>query len=211
MLLKKALNEAREITLDYKQNVFTVLFASDNYILPDKTQYVYKLEGFNEDWMKGSADVHRVTYTNLAPGTYVLKVRAVNSDRYTGTKESILKIIILPPFWMTPWAYIVYALLLLGILFIARNEILRRERNKFRIHQMEQEAQKNEEISQMKFRFFTNVSHELRTPLTLIISPLETMMKETIDRGHLDQIKMMHRICVAVIESCNQLLDFRKT
>jgi signal transduction histidine kinase/ligand-binding sensor domain-containing protein/DNA-binding response OmpR family regulator len=211
VLLKKALNEAREITLDYKQNVFTVLFASDNYILPDKTQYVYKLEGFNEDWMKGSADVHRVTYTNLAPGTYVLKVRAVNSDSYTGTKESTLKIIILPPFWMTPWAYIVYALLLLGILVIARNEILRRERNKFRIHQMEQEVQKNEEISQMKFRFFTNVSHELRTPLTLIISPLETMMKETIDRGHLDQIKMMHRNALRLLNLVNQLLDFRKS
>ena len=68
-----------------------------------------------------------------------------------------------------------------GTLLLARNAVLRRERNKFRIQQMEREAERNEEVNQMKFRFFTNVSHELRTPLTLIISPLEGMMKETHD------------------------------
>ena len=105
-MLRESLNKAREVKLDYKQNVFTVLFASDNYVLPEKTQYLYKLEGFNEDWMAGAADMHRVTYTNLAPGTYTLKVKAINSDGFAGTEESSLKIVILPPFWMTPWAYV---------------------------------------------------------------------------------------------------------
>ena len=100
VLLRESLNKAREVKLDYKQNVFTVLFASDNYVLPEKTQYLYKLEGFNEDWMAGAADMHRVTYTNLAPGTYTLKVKAINSDGFAGTEESSLKIVILPPFCM---------------------------------------------------------------------------------------------------------------
>lgn len=52
--------------------------------------------------MTGAADMHRVTYTNLAPGTYTLKVKAINSDGFAGTEESSLKIVILPPFWMTP-------------------------------------------------------------------------------------------------------------
>lgn len=210
VLLKKYLNETHEITLNYRQNVFTVLFASDNYILPNKTQYVYKLEGFDGDWMKSSADVHRATYTNLAPGKYILRVKAINSDGYAGTEESCLKIVILPPFWMTPWAYVVYALLFLGGLAVARNEILRHERNKFKMQQIEREAQKNEEVNQMKFRFFTNVSHELRTPLTLIISPLESLMKENVDKLHLDQFKLMHRNALRLLNLVNQLLDFRK-
>ncbi len=210
VLLRESLNKAREVKLDYKQNVFTVLFASDNYVLPEKTQYLYKLEGFNEDWMAGAADMHRVTYTNLAPGTYTLKVKAINSDGFVGTEESSLKIVILPPFWMTPWAYVLYAMLLIGTLLLARNAVLRRERNKFRIQQMEREAERNEEVNQMKFRFFTNVSHELRTPLTLIISPLEGMMKETHDERKQEQLKLMHRNALRLLNLVNQLLDFRK-
>lgn len=210
VLLRESLNKVREIELDYKQNVFTVLFASDNYIVPDKTRYLYKLEGFNEDWLSGTADMHRVTYTNLAPGTYMLKVKAVNSDGYAGAEEASLKIVIRPPFWMTSWAYVIYVLLLVGVLILARNEVLRRERNKFKIQQMEHEAERNEEVNQMKFRFFTNVSHELRTPLTLIISPLESMIKETKDDRKLGQLKLMHRNASRLLNLVNQLLDFRK-
>ena len=210
VLLRESLNKVREIELDYKQNVFTVLFASDNYIMPDKTRYLYKLEGFNEDWLAGTADMHRVTYTNLAPGTYQLKVKAVNGDGYAGTEEASLKIIIRPPFWMTSWAYVIYVLSLIGVLMLARNAVLRRERNKFKIQQMEHEAERNEEVNQMKFRFFTNVSHELRTPLTLIISPLESMIKETKDERKLGQLKLMHRNASRLLNLVNQLLDFRK-
>lgn len=210
VILKEALNETKEVRLDYKQNVFTVLFASDNYVLPEKTRYFYKLEGFNDDWMESTSDMHRVTYTNLAPGTYTLRVKATNSDGYAGTEEAGLKIVILPPFWLTPWAYVCYALLLVGALFLSFCAVQRRERNKFRLHQMEQDARKNEEVNQMKFRFFTNVSHELRTPLTLIISPLESMIKETKDEKQSDKLKMMHRNALRLLNLVNQLLDFRK-
>lgn len=210
VLLPKALNEVREIKLNYAQNVFTVFFAADNYVLPNKTKYLYKLEGFNENWMTGTGDVHRVTYTNLAPGKYILKVKAINSDGYEGEGEASLKIIILPPFWLTAWAYVVYVIMIAGALFIARNAILRRERSKFKIQQMERETERNEEINQMKFRFFTNVSHELRTPLTLIISPLESMMKGAQDNALKEQLKMMHRNAVKLLNLVNQLLDFRK-
>ena len=154
--------------------------------------------------------MHRVTYTNLAPGTYQLKVKAVNGDGYAGTEEASLKIIIRPPFWMTSWAYVIYVLSLIGVLMLARNAVLRRERNKFKIQQMEHEAERNEEVNQMKFRFFTNVSHELRTPLTLIISPLESMIKETKDERKLGQLKLMHRNASRLLNLVNQLLDFRK-
>lgn len=210
VILKKSLNEAEEVALSYEQNVFTVLFASDNYVLPEKTRYFYKLEGFNDDWLAGTADMHRVTYTNLAPGTYTLRVKAINSDGYEGTGEARLKIVILPPFWMTPWAYVLYTLLFVGIIFLGLYSVQRRERNKFKIRQMEEDAKKKEELNQMKFRFFTNVSHELRTPLTLIISPLEGMMKEITDDKLQNRLQLMHRNAVRLLNLVNQLLDFRK-
>ena len=161
-------------------------------------------------WQTSMSDMHRVTYTNLAPGTYILRVKATNSDGYAGTEEASLKIVILPPFWMTPWAYIVYALLIVGVVFFSLYVVQRRERNKFRIRQIEEDAKKKEELSQMKFRFFTNVSHELRTPLTLIISPMESMMKEITDEKLHGKLQLMYRNAQRLLNLVNQLLDFRK-
>ncbi len=210
VILKEALNETGEVVLGYEQNVFTVLFASDNFVLPEKTRYFYKLEGFNENWLTSMSDMHRVTYTNLASGTYTLRVKATNSDGYAGTEEAFLKIVILPPFWMTPWAYIVYALLIAGAVFLSLYAVQRRERNKFKIRQIEEDAKKKDELSQMKFRFFTNVSHELRTPLTLIISPMESMMKEITDEKLHGKLQLMYRNAQRLLNLVNQLLDFRK-
>lgn len=210
VVLKQSLNETEEVVLTYKQNVFAVSFASDNYVLPEKTRYLYKLEGFNQDWLAGAPDMHRVTYTNLAPGTYELKVKATNSDGYAGNEEASLKIVILPPWWLTPWAYVAYALLIVCAIFFSLFTVQRRERNKFRIRQMEEDTKKKEELSQMKFRFFTNVSHELRTPLTLIISPLESMMKETTDEKLRAKLQLMFRNAQRLLHLVNQLLDFRK-
>lgn len=211
VILKQAVNTADEVTLKYRQNVFTVLFASDNYVLPDKTTYLYRLEGFDNDWMTSTADLHRATYTNLAPGSYVLKVKAVNSDGISGTEEAQLRIIILPPFWMTTWAYLCYALLFIGLLCAAFYTAHRRERRKFRLRQQEADARKQEEVNQLKFRFFTNVSHELRTPLTLIISPLESMIKETEDEKQKSRLNLMYRNAQRLLNMVNQLLDFRKS
>lgn len=210
ILLKESLNTAGKVVLTYSQNVFTVLFASDNFVLPEKTRYHYKLEGFNDGWLTTPAGIHRVTYTNLAPGTYRLKVKATNSDGYAGTEEACLKIVVQPPFWMTPWAYFVYAMLAIGAILFALYLIQRKERNKFRMRQLEEDAKKKEELNQLKFRFFTSVSHELRTPLTLILSPMEGVLKEVTDEKLRGKLELMYRNAQRLLNLVNQLLDFRK-
>ena len=204
------MNDVENVEFDYKQNIFSVSFASDNYNLPEKTQYMYKLEGFNNDWLTLPVGVHNVTFTNLAPGKYVLRVKAINSDGYVGIKEATLGIVVNPPFWMSWWAYLLYAAGLVVVLFLARYRMLKREREKFHLQQIENEVAKNEEINNMKFRFFTNVSHELRTPLTLIISPLEGMLKETTDELQSTRLQLMYRNAQRLLHLVNQLLDFRK-
>lgn len=210
VLIEKELNDVENVEFDYKQNIFSVSFASDNYNLPEKTQYMYKLEGFNNDWLTLPLGVHNVTFTNLAPGKYVLRVKAINSDGYVGIKEATLGIVVNPPFWMSWWAYLLYAVGLVIVLFLARYRMLKREREKFHLQQIENEVAKNEEINNMKFRFFTNVSHELRTPLTLIISPLEGMLKETTDELQSTRLQLMYRNAQRLLHLVNQLLDFRK-
>lgn len=210
VLIEKELNDVENVEFDYKQNIFSVSFASDNYNLPEKTQYMYKLEGFNNDWLTLPLGVHNVTFTNLAPGKYVLRVKAINSDGYVGIKEATLGIVVNPPFWMSWWAYLLYAVGLVIVLFLARYRMLKREREKFHLQQIENEVAKNEEINNMKFRFFTNVSHELRTPLTLIISPLEGMLKETTDELQSTRLQLMYRNAQRLLYLVNQLLDFRK-
>ena len=210
VLIKKELNDVENVEFDYKQNIFSVSFASDNYNLPEKTQYMYKLEGFNNDWLTLPLGVHNVTFTNLAPGKYVLRVKAINSDGYVGIKEATLGIVVNPPFWMSWWADLLYTVGLVIVLFLARYRMLKREREKFHLQQIENEVAKNEEINNMKFRFFTNVSHELRTPLTLIISPLEGMLKETTDELQSTRLQLMYRNAQRLLHLVNQLLDFRK-
>jgi len=210
VLIEKELNDVENVEFDYKQNIFSVSFASDNYNLPEKTQYMYKLEGFNNDWLTLPLGVHNVTFTNLAPGKYVLRVKAINSDGYVGIKEATLGIVVNPPFWMSWWTYLLYTVGLVIVLFLARYRMLKREREKFHLQQIENEVAKNEEINNMKFRFFTNVSHELRTPLTLIISPLEGMLKETTDELQSTRLQLMYRNAQRLLHLVNQLLDFRK-
>jgi signal transduction histidine kinase/DNA-binding response OmpR family regulator len=137
-------------------------------------------------------------------------VKAINSDGYVGIKEATLGIVVNPPFWMSWWAYLLYAAGLVVVLFLARYRMLKREREKFHLQQIENEVAKNEEINNMKFRFFTNVSHELRTPLTLIISPLEGMLKETTDELQSTRLQLMYRNAQRLLHLVNQLLDFRK-
>ncbi len=210
-ILSRALPLTDRIELEYRQNVFSVGFSGMDYILPEKARYLYKLDGFNTDWLSVEGYAHRVTYTNLSPGTYVLKVMAANSDGYWNEVPGELTIVIRPPFWLSTWAYIIYFFLAMGILWMVRYIILRNERSKFRMQQVELEAQRKHELDDMKLRFFTNVSHELRTPLTLIISPLENLMRTMENSEYRDKLTLIHRNATRLLNIVNQLLDFRKS
>lgn len=210
VILPGDLNRFRKIELDYDQNIFTVEFASDDFNLPDKTTYQYNLKGLGDGWLVLPAGINRVTFTSLAPGTYTLNVKATNSDGYEGRDVARLTIVVHPPFWLAWWAWLCYALVFVSLLFLARRHILRREREKYRMQQIEHEAAKNEEVNQMKFRFFTNISHELRTPLTLIIAPLEELLAQEKDESRKSVLTLMYRNARRLLMLVNQLLDFRK-
>ncbi|RXF67653.1 hybrid sensor histidine kinase/response regulator [Arcticibacter tournemirensis] len=100
--LKESILSAREIRLSHSQSVFTIQFAALNFTIPEKNQYAYFLEGFDKDW-NYVGNERKATYTNLNPGTYIFRVKASNNEGLWNNRDTSIKIVILPPYWMTWW------------------------------------------------------------------------------------------------------------
>jgi signal transduction histidine kinase/ligand-binding sensor domain-containing protein/DNA-binding response OmpR family regulator len=210
VLLKTAISEVKEITLKYHENIFSLEFAALNYSNPEKNQYAYKLEGFNNDWLTTDGSHRTVTYTNLDPGKYTFRVKASNGDGVWNEQGTALLVTILPPFWRTIPAFIIYTLLLAAILFAARRLTIQRAHMRFQLAQQTKEAERIHELDLLKLKFFTNVSHEFRTPLSLIMAPVEKMLKQTHEPEQKKQYQLIYRNARRLLALVNQLLDFRK-
>jgi signal transduction histidine kinase/ligand-binding sensor domain-containing protein/DNA-binding response OmpR family regulator len=210
ILLSQSIIRTNTITLKYDENVLSLEFAALNYSSAEKNKYAYKLEGFNDDWTMTDGRMRMVTYTNLDPGDYTFRVKAATSNDIWNKEELSLHIRVLPPFWKTPLAYILYVLLLAAILWISRQLIVQRARIRFQLEQQRKEAQRMHELDMMKIRFFTNVSHEFRTPLSLILTPMDKIIEQSEDAGQKKQFQLIHRNARRLLNLVNQLLDFRK-
>ncbi len=128
-ILTRNISYTKKIQLSYKQNVFSIEFASLDFVSPKKNKYAYRMEGFDKNWIY-SGNRRFVTYTNLDPGNYVFRVKGSNNDGLWNNKGISLQIIITPPFWKT-WWFIAFATLLIGGL--VASIIFLRIRNFFRI------------------------------------------------------------------------------
>jgi hypothetical protein len=133
VILKQSILDTEELVLKNNENVFSMSFAALNYFHPEKNKYSYKLEGFDDNWITADDKLNRITYTNLSPGEYTLKVRASNNDGYWNDNGANLKIIILPPFWKTKFAIASYIGFFLIALFIGRRVIIQRANLRFAI------------------------------------------------------------------------------
>jgi signal transduction histidine kinase/ligand-binding sensor domain-containing protein/DNA-binding response OmpR family regulator len=209
VVLTEAIAEGGKITLPPRKNFFSVEFSALNYLNPEKTQYLYKLDGANAEWLPLEERSHKLTFNSINPGNYTLRVKATNADGQWG-KEAVLFFTILPPFWRTNTAFVIYILLVIGILFVARRLIQQREKLKFAIEQEHREVIRVHELDMMKTKFFTNVSHEFRTPLTLILTPLEKLIRQGKDPDVKNQHELIQRNAKRLLNLVNQLLDFRK-
>jgi signal transduction histidine kinase/DNA-binding response OmpR family regulator len=153
------------------------------------------------------------TYTNLAPGNYVFKVKATEKNGIWNQKPLELQIEILPPWWKTPFAYLFYLLILLAAIYFVNQYF----QNRFKEQQMIQfEREKTiqiEKLNNKKLQFFTNISHEFRTPLTLIINPLEDILKNRnldLPDGVLSKLQTIQKSSDRLSRLINELMDFNQ-
>ena len=115
-VLKRSLIETHDLTLSYEDRVLTFEFAALNFTAPEKTRYRYMLEGFDTDWTEVGSDRRRVTYTNLDPGEYTLRVMASNNDGIWNEQAASLRLVITPPWWETTWFRAALGFLVFGLM-----------------------------------------------------------------------------------------------
>ncbi|RDT74330.1 hybrid sensor histidine kinase/response regulator transcription factor [Bacteroides fragilis] len=209
--LKSSITFSDKVVLTADQNSFSFRIAALSYQAPRMNKLMYKLEGFDEGWLTiGESPL--VTYSNLGYGDYVFKVKASNSDGVWNEQETSLHLSILPPFYLSVWAYCFYVLFFMGCLVCVIFYFKRRNYRK-QHRQMEMlEQEKEREVYHAKIDFFTNVAHEIRTPLTLIKGPLENIiLKKEVDSETKEDLYIMKQNTERLLNLTNQLLDFRKT
>lgn len=209
--LTRPIDETSKITLAYNQAFFSIRFAALNYINPEKNQFAFKLEGFSDNEWHTVVNQQMVTYTNLDPGTYLFKIKAANNDGIWNQTPRTLKIVVLPPWYKTWYAYLGYAAIILTLLYLFNNYSKKTERLKTQLEFESVSHLKDQELAQKKLSFFINISHEIKTPLTLIMGPIERLVKMNEGNNKVQhQLMLMQRNSERLIKLINQLLDIRK-
>ncbi|MEI7423226.1 MAG: two-component regulator propeller domain-containing protein, partial [Prolixibacteraceae bacterium] len=211
VVLEKSISQTDQITLNYRNNVFTFGFAAMHFSNPEKNQYAYKMDGFDENWISTDAKNRFATYTNLNSGDYVFQVKSANNSGVWNENAATIRIKVLPPPWKAWYAILAYMLIfnILLYIFIRYASIQSKQRNQIRFDQLEKERMNS--LYQMKMRFFTDVSHEFRTPLSLIIGPTDDLLHEpSISDQMKSKVTMIQRNCKRLLNLVDELMTFRK-
>lgn len=197
---------AKEVNVPGNYSNFTIEFSPMLYTAPDKVRYTYKLEGYDKEWQYSGAEKRFAYYTNLPPGKYHFKLKCTDEYGKWNNLTRELDINILPPIYMTWWAYCIYIILsIIIVVYIYRSAKQRiRLRTAMQIQKIEQE--KTNEVNQAKLRFFTNITHELFTPITIISAAMEDS-RNLIPKKDYEIISQNTNRLIRLIQ---QILEFRK-
>lgn len=201
--LKQSIGFTDKIVLNHNQSVFSIEYAALDMRTPDRIQYAFMLDGFEKEWNYVQSQ-RKATYTNLSKGTYQFRVKSTNKDGVWVNNDAMLTIVVKPSFWETPFAYILYILLMLALLFMVYYITMQ-------FNHKNTEVEIERQVTDNKLRFFTNISHELRTPLSLILGPVENILhNEKISPSVREQLLVVQSNTERMMRMINQILDFRK-
>ncbi|TKG95752.1 hybrid sensor histidine kinase/response regulator [Puteibacter caeruleilacunae] len=206
-LMSSNKNAYKEISLEAKQNSFSVKYNAFYFGGMDKLKYQYRLRGVNDQWRITNQRI--AEFNNIDAGAYTFQVQVWNPD---GKWSNIIdqQIHVLPVWYKSSWAYMLYILLLLGIGYAIYRFMHYRVLMMNKIKLSEMEVEKVEEVNQMKLQFFTNISHEFRTPLTLLSGPIENLLHKETNEENKVMLQIARRNSLRLLRLINNILDFRK-
>lgn len=205
-ILEHNIMKTNKITLNYDQKTISFEFAAMNFSAPSKTQYAYYLKNFDNTWINTNKRNY-VTYTNLDPGNYSFLLKAANKDGVWSKEVRRLDIEIRPPIWQSIWAYIVYILLLFGVVIGIIRFRLNKEKQNYQLRLKEMEIKNMKDLHEQKSNIFINLVHETKTPLTLIYNYLDVDIKK---RGMSDEINIVKKNLGKLTQDMLNFLDFEK-
>ena len=149
VILDEALDVCREITLKYNDQ-FTIQLATNKVVVNNRKRFAYKLEGFNENWVRTSSLNPNITYNSLRAGSYTLCVRILNGDGTLGEEESQLEITIRPPLYRTRWMVLLYMLIIAACAWLFVKWYLKKQKEKADMEQLRREQDKHQWMSEMR-------------------------------------------------------------
>ncbi|TKG96335.1 response regulator [Puteibacter caeruleilacunae] len=196
------------IFIQDEQKSFSIHFTNYYYGSIKKLKFAYRIKELSEQWINTNS--RQINFSSLPYGEYIFELKVKNPNETWSNKIAYTNIIILPPWWFTWQAWLVYAVILLAVAIIVVRTIRARIRlkNIAKINQVKRE--KDNEVNQMKLRFFTNISHEFRTPLSLISGPIESLHESEENPERKTLLEIASRNTDRLLKMINNLLDFRK-
>lgn len=209
VLLPESIDMLNCLPLQYNENTVTFSFVGLHLNISGRQKYAYRLVGYDEDWILTDHKQRLAHYTKLPHGDYTFEVKADNGEGLWSETKSLM-LSIAPPFWLSPWAYLLYLLILAAVVYFGLRSIRLRAEYHHNIRLERLEREKLEEVNRLKLQFFTNISHDLRTPLTLIVSPLEQLLREAPTTALKQLYTRMSVNANRLMTMIDQLLDIRK-
>ncbi|MBO9204389.1 MULTISPECIES: two-component regulator propeller domain-containing protein [Niastella] len=201
----RTLDRIDEVTIPFERAVLSLDFLALEYAGADKINYAYFLQGWDKDWNYVN-HIRTANYSRLQEGKYLFKVKIMDPDGTWGHETQLLQINVLPPWYRTWWAYLLYGGCFAGAIYIYIRYTRTQERLRYEIKLAHIENEKDKELMEKKLTFFTNISHEFRTPLSLIINPV----KEALLHEQRNDLKIAYRNARRLLSLVDQLLLFRK-
>lgn len=208
--LIEPIESLQTIELPFDRNSFTIHFFNNDYDLPKYNTFQYRMKGLEKEWINLHEHTH-TTYTNLLPGTYQFQVNSANKYNLKGLTPTTLNITIMPPWYLSKWAYAVYVLIFMCFIYIIYRVILYRAHVKKELEFSEFKVEAIKDLNEKKLKFFTNITHDFKTPLTLISAPLESLLKDKeLSKETRDLLNLIKRNSDRLHHLIIDLLDFRK-
>lgn len=196
----------KTIVLNYGQVNFGFQFSSDNYHIPEKNRYKFRLKGYNNSWITVNAQQRMVMYSKVPAGTYYFEVYAANNDGVWSDRPTVIKVIRKTAPWFSLPAYLFYLLTVAGIAYLIYRHYAEKKKLKLLLYQENIEKDKKEQIHQAQLRFFTNISHDFRTPLSLILAALDKLRREGLKEYY---YRILNGNVQRLLNLVNELMDFR--
>lgn len=204
-------NKDERINLASSQSNIEIRFSSNSYLEAEKNQFTYRMLGLSDEWQLISRKQNAVQFFDLPSGDYVFEIKASNNDGIWGRNVSRLYIHVDPPFFLSWWAYLLYSLIAVVLLFFIIRYYTNKKMFKERLALEAIKEQNMHELNQARTNFFTNISHDLKTPLTLVLDPLK-QLKETIgaDDKISSYMQVIEKNVTRIQRMISQLLRFRE-
>ena len=204
------LQSQKSIKLSFQQNSLTFSFVANNFLLPQKNNFKYRLVNYDKVWID-AGNQKFATYTKIPPGDYIFEVNASNNDDLWNDVPAQLRVRIDPPFWLSWYAYIFYFIIVGLLSYFIVMWIMERQQFKKELLKERYARESEVQLRELKLRFFTNISHEFRTPLTLITLPVTQLLDKTnLEPFVKEQLTTVQRNSIRLLRLINQFMDIRK-